>query len=183
MKNIYVILGSTRNGRNGEKVLSWVKAQLANQKHAGVKFEFVDLKDWPIPFVEYHMPPLMGEYPEGIVTKWAKFIEKADGFLIVTPEYNHGYPAVLKNALDVISKEWNDKPVSFVSYGAMAGGARAVEQLRQVVSILRMQALPDEVNIPAVWAAFDEAGNITNDHTNGQLETTVKALIGAAVGK
>lgn len=106
------------------------------------------------------MPPLTGQYPEGKVTEWAKKIASYDGFLIVTPEYNHGYPAVLKNALDQIYKEWNGKPVAFVGYGATSGGIRAIEQLRQVVIELRMIPFKDDVIIPYIWQAFDENGNL-----------------------
>lgn len=176
MKKINVILGSTRNGRNGGKVAAWVMVEIAKLESSDVSFELIDLLDWKLPFVEYHMPPLMGEYPEGIVTEWAKKMAEADGYLIITPEYNHGYPAVLKNALDLINKEWNNKPVAFVSYGAGSGGIRAVEQLIQVVVELRMAPLKDQVNIQNVWAAFDEAGNIINEAHTSQLQATLSAI-------
>lgn len=179
MKKIQIILGTTRDGRNGSKVSSWVMNYLSTLKTKDVEFELVDLLDWDLPFVHYHMPPLMGEYPKGKVQDWANKIAEADGYLIVTPEYNHGYPAVLKNALDLINKEWNGKPVAFVSYGAAAGGVRAVEQLIQVVVELRMHPLKDQVNIQNIWAAFDEEGKVIDDHYIKSLENTVSGLLSA----
>ena len=89
---------------------------------------------------------------------WVRLIERLDGFIVVTPEYNHGYPAALKNALDYAYAGWNRKPVAFVSYGGAAGGVRAVQQLRQVVVELQMAPIRAEVNIPFAMKAFNERG-------------------------
>jgi NAD(P)H-dependent FMN reductase len=111
---IYIILGSTREGRKGEKVAKWVHSVAASRSDLDI--ELVDLRDWSLPFVHNADTPASGKY--NVETqKWADKIAQADGFLIVTPEYNHGYPAVLKNALDHLYAEWNGKPVAFVSYG------------------------------------------------------------------
>jgi len=91
---------------------------------------------------------MKGEYPNNDVQKWANKVAEADGYIIVSPEYNHGYPAVLKNAFDHIYPEWNNKPVGFVSYGN-AGGARAIEQLRQVVVELQMAPIKHAIHIPS----------------------------------
>ena len=173
MKKIHIILGSTRNGRNGGKVASWVMSQISKLNLPNVTFELIDLLDWNLPFLEYHLPPMTGEYPSGVVTSWASKIGEADGYLVITPEYNHGYPAVLKNSLDLINKEWNNKPIAFVSYGASSGGTRAVEQLIQVAIELRMIPLKDQVNIRNVWAAFDESGDITDSTLTPLLHATL----------
>ena len=120
--------------------------------------ELVDLRDWPLPFFDQQTPPMMGNYTDPLQQRWAEQVARADGFVLVTPEYNHGYPAVLKNALDHLYAEWNGKPVGFVGYGGPGGGLRAVEQLRQVVIELGMVPMRQQVAVPAVYAAFDEHG-------------------------
>jgi NAD(P)H-dependent FMN reductase len=98
-----------------------------------------------------------------LVERWAAEVDAADGYVVVTPEYNHGYPAALKNALDLVFEPWRRKPVSFVSYGGPGGGMRAVEQLRQVVVELEMVPLRHQVAIPRVYMAFDGAGQLHDD--------------------
>lgn len=145
MNKIQIIIGSTRTGRVGRQVGEWIY-DVAKQR-PDLEFELVDLADWPLPFLDEPMPPSMGQpYTQEHTKKWSAKVLEADGYIFVTPEYNHGYSAVLKNALDYLNKEWNHKPVAFVSYGS-AGGARAVEQLRQVVAELRMTQIRDQVMI------------------------------------
>lgn len=150
-----IILGSTRDGRAGEAVAKWVLAQIRNRND--FEFEFIDLKDWNLPLIHDAIPPgaIKDKYPDPLIQKWAEKISEADAYLIVTPEYNHGYTAVLKNALDVIYKEWNNKPVAFVSYGNIAGGSRSVEQLRLVSIELQMAPIREAVHIPLIWQAFE----------------------------
>jgi len=144
---IKVIIGSTRQGRFSEKPAQWIFEELKQQK--GVEVELLDLRDYPMPFFDESMPPSTagGKYSNEIVKKWAKKINDGDAFIIVTPEYNHGYPAVFKNALDVLYPEWNRKAVGFVSYGS-ALGARSVEQLRQVAVELQMAPIRNAIHIP-----------------------------------
>jgi len=144
---IKVIVGSTRQNRFSEKPAQWIFEE--TKKLEGVEAELLDLRDYPMPFFDSPMSPSMtkGQYSNEIVKKWAEKINDGDAFIIVTPEYNHGYTAVLKNALDVISPEWNRKPVGFVSYGS-ALGARAVEQLRQVAVELQMVPTRNAIHIP-----------------------------------
>lgn len=172
MKKIKIILGSSREGRNGKKVADWFVKQTESFRKE-LDFELLDLKDWAIPFFDNPVSPAMGGEPVGVAKKWAQKIAEADGIIIVTPEYNHGYSAVLKNSLDVIYKEWNYKPVSFVSYGAVSGGIRAVEQLKQVVLELKMYPMHEEVNIHYVWQAFDESG----EPVDNSLNEKAKALL------
>jgi len=144
---IKIIIGSTRQGRFSEKPAVWIFEEAKKLK--GVDVELLDLRDYPMPFFDDTISPLMakGNYSNEIVKKWAEKINDADAFIIVTPEYNHGYPAVLKNALDVIYQEWNKKPVGFLSYGG-AGGARVIEQLRQVAIELQMVPIRNSIHIP-----------------------------------
>jgi NAD(P)H-dependent FMN reductase len=144
---IKVIIGSTRQGRFSEKPAQWIYEEA--KKLEDVDVELLDLRDYPMQFFDSPIPPSMaqGKYENEVVQKWAAKIKEGDAFIIVTPEYNHGYPAVLKNAMDVIYPEWNKKPVGFVSYGS-AMGARSVEQLRQVAVELQMAPIRNAIHIP-----------------------------------
>jgi NAD(P)H-dependent FMN reductase len=135
MLKVAIILGSTRPGRNGEPVAHWVY-ELA-KKHGGAEFELLDLKDYPLPHLDEPIPPAMGQYSKPHTKEWAAKIGSFDAFVFVAPEYNHGTSAVLKNAIDYLYKEWNNKAAGFVSYGSV-GGARAVEHLRLVMGELQI---------------------------------------------
>lgn len=135
MTKIAIILGSTRPNRNGEAVARWVLEQAKQRNDA--QFELVDIKDFNLPLLDEPMPPSLGHYAQPHTKRWAEKIRGFDGFVFVTPEYNHGTSAALKNALDFLFAEWNNKSAGFVSYGSM-GGARAVEQLRLNLSELKI---------------------------------------------
>jgi NAD(P)H-dependent FMN reductase len=142
MTRIGIILGSTRPNRNGEQVAKWVLDIASRRDDA--EFELVDLRDYPLPHLDEPVPPSLGQYQNGHTKEWAAKIASFDGFVIVTPEYNHGTSGVLKNALDYLYAEWNNKAVGFVSYGG-AGGARAVEHLRLVAGELQMADVRQQV--------------------------------------
>jgi|SRR3989344_1785099 len=149
---IKVIMGSARESRFSEKPGPWILGELNKQE--GIEAELLDLRDYPMPFFEEAATPSMKQepYKHPVVKKWTAKIAEADGFVIVTPEYNHGYPAVLKNALDYVYQEWNNKPVGFVSYGSVAG-ARSVEQLRLVAIELQMAPIRAAIHLPVdKWA-------------------------------
>ncbi len=151
---IHVILGSTREGRAGEQVARWFAGVAAQRPD--VDIELVDLRDYPLPFFESPVSPKRALSDDPRVQAWAAKVAEADGYVFVTPEYNYGYPAVLKNALDHLYYQWNDKPVGFVGYGGVAGGIRAVQQLRQVVVELGLVQVRTQVLIPKVFAAFGD---------------------------
>lgn len=144
---IQIILGSIREGRFGDKPAYFVLGEV--QKMPGVVAELVDLRDYPLPLFHDAVSPSMsgGNYGTEEAKRFAAKIGEADAYVIVTPEYNHGYPGALKNALDSIFFEWNNKPVAFVAYGSV-GGARSVEQLRQVAIELQMAPIRFAVHIP-----------------------------------
>jgi NAD(P)H-dependent FMN reductase len=169
---IAVILGSTRPGRNGEQVAQWVLENASRRSDA--TFELVDLADYPLPHLDEPLPPSLGQYQGDHTKAWAEKIASYDGYIIVTPEYNHGTSGVLKNAIDYLYAEWNNKAVGFVSYGS-AGGARAVEHLRLVAGELQMADVrqqvvlslatefenfsvfkPGDYNLPALETLFDQ---------------------------
>jgi NAD(P)H-dependent FMN reductase len=139
-------------------------------------FQLVDLRDFPLPFFNNPLPPVSGQCaPEA--AGWAEIVGAGDGYMIITPEYNHGYPAVLKNALDHVYREWKAKPVAFVSYGGVGGGQRAVEQLRSVAAELQMIPTREQLAIPLVWMAFDESGAIRQQGADQALKRMVDELL------
>jgi NAD(P)H-dependent FMN reductase len=157
MPKIAVILGSTRQNRFGEKPARWIFDEL--KKRPGIEAEFIDLRDYRIPFYDHPASPsyMQGPFGDETTRAFTRKIAEADGFIIVAPEYNRGYSAELKNAIDHVYGEWNNKPVAFVSYGAVGGG-RAVEQLRLVAIELQMAPIRQGVHI-----FFDLYMSIMND--------------------
>src|SRR5665213_2869794 len=155
MIKIQIIMGSTRQGRFVEQPAKWIFEKAKMQE--GIEVELIDLRDWPLPFFDEAVSPSMnkGNYTNELAAKWAKKVGEADGYIIVTPEYNHGYPGVLKNAIDYVYGEWNNKPVGFVSYGGVAGGTRSVQQLRQVAIELQMVPIRNGIHIPMYWTQLD----------------------------
>lgn len=145
--NIKVIAGSTREGRFSDKAAAWVAEEIKKQE--GIAVEVLDLRDYEMPFFNEPVSPSYKQepYKNEAVARFTKKIEEGDAFVMVTPEYNHSTSAVLKNALDWVYQEWNNKPVAFVSYGSV-GGARAIEQLRQIAVELQMTPIRNSVHIP-----------------------------------
>jgi NAD(P)H-dependent FMN reductase len=142
MTRIGIILGSTRPNRNGAQVAEWVNDIASRRSDA--EFELVDLRDYPLPHLDEPLPPSMGQYQNDHTKQWASKIASFDGFVMVTPEYNHSTSGVLKNAIDYLYAEWNNKAVGFVSYGAV-GGARAAEHLRLIAGELQMADVRQQV--------------------------------------
>lgn len=148
---IALIVGSTREGRFGGVVARWFERQA--DLRSDLKLDCVDLADFDLP----------AAYPEVATPGIQAFIDRleaADGFVIVTPEYNHGYPASLKQAIDLARSEWHAKPVGFVSYGGLSGGLRAVEQLRQVMAELHAVTVRDTVSFHMAHRQFNELGEL-----------------------
>ena len=142
MTKIGIILGSTRPGRNGEAVAKWVLENAA--KRSDAEFELVDLKDFPLPHLDEAIPPSMGQYQGEHTKAWAAKVAEFDGYIFVTPEYNHSTTGVLKNALDYVYGEWNNKAAAIVSYGSL-GGARAAEHLRLILAELQVATVRQQV--------------------------------------
>lgn len=160
--NIKIILGTTRPKRFGEQPAHWILEKARQRPDLNV--ELLDLRDYPMPFFEEPMPPGLAKdgYTHPVVTRWREKIREADGFIIASPEYNHGYPAVLKNALDYVYFAWNRKAVGFVSWGGLGGG-RVVEQLRGVAIELDMVPIRWAVHMVNFWALLDDTGKINTD--------------------
>jgi len=142
---IEITTGTTREGRFSERVAAWVAARLTD--HRGFDIELLDLAHHPLPFFDAQPPARTGrDYPRDDVARLGRTLDRADGFVLLTGEYNHGYPAVLKNAMDWTFVEWRHKPVTFVGWGSV-GGARAIEQLRAVAVEFEMAPLRHAVHI------------------------------------
>ncbi len=176
MTVISVIVGSIRQGRFSEKPALWILQHL--RKRSGIDASLLDLRDFPMPFFDQPAPPAAPgrpPYEHEMVKKWTAEIARSDGFVIVTPEYNYGPPAVLKNALDWVYPEWKRKSVAFVSYGSMAG-ARSVQQLRETAIELQLAPVRSSVHIPAatLWAHF-QGGDV--DAGLAELEASANVMI------
>jgi NAD(P)H-dependent FMN reductase len=130
-----IILGSTRPGRNGKAVADWVLAKAKERTSAD--YELIDLADYVLPHLDEAMPPTTGRYAEEHTKAWSAKISEFDGYIFVTPEYNHSTSGVLKNAIDYLYSEWNNKAAAFASYGGL-GGTRAIEHLRAISSELQL---------------------------------------------
>ncbi|MFF2328613.1 MULTISPECIES: NADPH-dependent FMN reductase [unclassified Streptomyces] len=168
MTKIGIILGSTRPGRLGESVAHWVLEQATHRTDA--TYELVDLLDYKLPLLDEPYPPAMGKYSQPHTHEWAAKIASFDGFVIVTPEYNHSVPGALKNAIDFLAAEWVNKAVGFVSYGA-TGGTRAVEHLRLIAGELQMADVRAQVAL-----------SFFSDFENFALFKPVDAQAGALAG-
>jgi NAD(P)H-dependent FMN reductase len=156
MIKIKIIAGSTRPGRFNIQPAEWIHNLAKERKD--VEVELLDLNKISLPFLDESSPALLGRYENEHTKEWAATIGEADGFIFVTPEYNHSYSPAIKNAIDYLNAEWKYKPVSFVSYGSAAGGSRAVEHLRGVAGELRMFDLREQILLPNYWESMNEKG-------------------------
>jgi NAD(P)H-dependent FMN reductase len=176
MTTISVIVGSTREGRFSERPARWILQHL--QKREGIDARLLDLRDFPMPFFDQALPPGMpgrAPYQHEVVKRWTAGIAASDGFIFVTPEYNYGPPAVLKNAIDWVYPDWNRKAAAFVSYGGTLG-ARSVQQLREVVIELQIAPIRSSVHIPVptLWAHF-QGGDV--DKGLAEIEKQANVMI------
>src|SRR2546430_3288789 len=172
--HIQIIVGSVREGRRAKPVADWVYAQAASRQDCSV--ELVDLKDWNLPLMSLAKPPILGDYEDPLQQRWAQTVARGDGYLFVAPEYNHGYSAVLKNALDYLYAEWVRKPASFVTYGGVAG-ARGVEQLRLVLIELRMAPLRDALHITGIGGKLNDGVFDGDEKDVSQLDAVLDELL------
>jgi len=174
MVNIAIIVGSTRPGRNSTAVAQWVKDQSA--KRSDARFDILDIADFDLPVLDEPVPASFAQYSKPHTKAWAEAVAKYDGYVIVTPEYNHSTSGALKNALDYIYQEWNNKAVGFVSYGS-AGGVRAVEHLRGIAAELQMADVRAQVTF-SLFTDFVNFSEFRPDPRHEQeAETLFKQLI------
>jgi len=165
-----IIIGSTRPNRNGEAVARWV-FDIA-RKRADAEFELVDIRDFNLPLLDEPVPPAMGQYSKDHTKAWSAKVDSFDAFVFVTPEYNHSTSGALKNALDFIYKEWNNKSAGFVSYGS-AGGTRAVEQLRLIMAELQIA----DVRAQVMLSLFTDFENMSVFKPDPRHEKSVNTML------
>ncbi|RSN01221.1 NADPH-dependent FMN reductase [Nonomuraea sp. WAC 01424] len=155
---LQIIVASTRASRAGREVAEWFRERAVAAGHFDV--ELVDLAEVGLPFLDEPNHPKLKQYVNAHTKEWSATVDRGDAFVFVTPEYNHSFTAVLKNALDFLHHEWQHKAAGFVSYGGISGGTRAVNGLRQVVSTLKMIPVVEAVNIPFYQQFIAEDGTV-----------------------
>lgn len=175
-----VIVASNRPGRVAEPVAAWFTG-IARQ-HGGFEVDLVDLAEVDLPFFDEPKHPRLQEYSHDHTRAWSERVDAADAFVFVTPEYNFGMPAVLKNALDYLHHEWAYKPAGFVSYGGVSAGTRAVQMAKQVVTTLKMYAAPEAVSIPFVQQFLEDDGEggrrvVGNETMEGAAKVLLDELV------
>ncbi|WP_055564046.1 NADPH-dependent FMN reductase [Streptomyces atriruber] len=171
---VAVVVGSTREGRFAPVVTRWIKGHLDQRDDMDV--DVVDLAETPLPTV---LPAFGGPLPPGTEEALAVVTPRlaaADAFVFITPEYNHSYPASLKNAIDWHNEQWHAKPIGFVSYGAISGGLRAVEHLRVVMAELNATTIRNTVSLHNAWGLFDEAQEMTAPESDAAVKTMLDQL-------
>jgi NAD(P)H-dependent FMN reductase len=167
---IGIILGSTRPNRNGAAVADWVHSLASKRRDAD--YELVDLKDFDLPLLDEPIPPSQGKYSQPHTKRWAAKVDTFDAFVFVTPEYNHSTSGALKNALDFLYREWNNKAAGFVSYGS-AGGVRAVETLRLVMGELQVA----DVRAQVMLSLMTDFENFSTFKPAPHHEQTLKTML------
>jgi NAD(P)H-dependent FMN reductase len=153
MLKIAIIVGSTRPNRKADVVAKWVYDFAVKRKDAD--YEILDLRDHPLPLLDEPLPPSLGKYSHEHTKAWSKVVDQYDGYVFVTPEYNHSISGALKNAIDFVYREWNNKAAGFVSYGS-TGGVRAVEHLRGICAEVQIADVRAHVslNLYTDWENF-----------------------------
>ncbi len=174
MIKIAIIIGSTRPGRKAEAVAKW--AYEIAKKRSDAQFELVDIKDYNLPLLDEPVPPSLGQYSQQHTKAWAAKIASFDAFVFVTPEYNHGIPGALKNAIDYLYAEWNNKAAGFVSYGS-ALGARAVESLRLVMGEVQVA----DVRAQVMLSLFTDFENFTTFKPAPMHEKNVDTMLNQVI--
>jgi NAD(P)H-dependent FMN reductase len=170
MIRVAIVTGSTRPGRHNEAVSRWVHQLAKERKDADV--ELVDIADYNLPLLDEHVPPSLGHYHHEHTKRWAQKIGSFDAYVFVTPEYNHSTSGALKNAIDFLFHEWNNKAAAFVSYGG-AGGARAVEHLRQIMAELMVATVRAQV----MFSLFDDFDQFTTFTPHPRHEQEVHRML------
>ena len=170
MIKVGIIIGSTRPGRKAEDVARWLHAIASARSDAS--FELVDIKDYNLPLLDEPVPPSMGQYGKEHTQRWGAKVAEFDGYVFVTPEYNHGPSGALKNALDYLFAEWNNKAAGFVGYGSV-GGTRAVEQLRLIAAELQMATVRTQVAL----SLFTDFENLSTFRPGDQHEMALTTML------
>lgn len=174
MDTLQIIIGSTRPGRVGLKVGEWFYDLAKTQQLFSV--ELLDLAEINLPFMDEPNHPRLHRYTKQHTIQWSEIITRGDAYIFITPEYNYGIPAPLKNAVDFLYQEWVAKPLSFISYGGMAGGARSTQMMKQVVTTLNMVPIADTIHIPYITKHIANGKFLSDDHINKATISMLRKL-------
>jgi NAD(P)H-dependent FMN reductase len=169
---LQIVIASTRPGRVGLPVGTWFDARA--RAHDGFEVELIDLLELGLPFMDEPNHPRLRQYTKAHTKRWSAKVEAADAFAFVTPEYNFGMPAPLKNAIDFLNVEWHYKPVGFVSYGGVSAGTRSAQMTKQALMALKMFPLAESVSIPFVAQFIDDEGELQANET---MENAAGAML------
>ncbi|MBT2382408.1 NADPH-dependent FMN reductase [Streptomyces sp. ISL-11] len=167
-----VIIGSTRDGRFGPTVANWFTTQVAQRDD--IEIDVIDLADHPLPLSLTREP---GEADAALLAQVTPRLERADAFVVITPEYNHSYPASIKSLIDWHYTQWQAKPVAFVSYGGLAGGLRSVEHLRPVFSELHAVTIRETISFHSPWGKFAEDGSLLDTEAGTAAAGAAKVML------
>jgi NAD(P)H-dependent FMN reductase len=167
-----IIIASTRPGRAGLPIARWIEQEAV--EHGGFNVEIADLAEINLPFMDEPNHPRLRQYTHQHTREWSARIDASDAFVLVMPEYNYGFTAPLKNAIDYLHQEWQYKPVGLVSYGGISAGTRAAQMIKQVLTTLKMVPLNEAVSIPFFSQFIDEEGRFQPNET---LETSAEAML------
>jgi NAD(P)H-dependent FMN reductase len=175
MLRVGIIAGSTRPGHKAGAVARWVYDLVKSREDA--EFEVVDIEEYKLPLLDEPVPPSLGRYSKEHTKSWSAKIDSFDAFIFVTPEYNHSTSGALKNAIDFLYREWNNKAAGFVSYGS-SGGVRAVESLRLVMGEIRIADVRTQVAL-SLFADFENFTNFKpGEHHHKAVHTLADEVIG-----
>jgi NAD(P)H-dependent FMN reductase len=176
MPRLQIIIASTRPGRVGLPVAEWFRERAV--KHGGFEVEVIDLAEVKLPMMDEPHHPRLRRYTHQHTKDWSATIDRADAYVFVMPEYNYGFTAPLKNAIDYLHQEWQYKPVGLVTYGGVAAGARAAQMIKQVVTTLKMTPVVESVQIPFVAQFLDEENQLrANDVMEGAATAMLDELV------
>jgi NAD(P)H-dependent FMN reductase len=169
---LMIVIASTRPGRIGLPVGEWIEARALG--HGGFDVDRADLKEIDLPFMDEPKHPRLQQYEHQHTKDWSARVAAADAFVFVMPEYNYGFTAPLKNALDYLNAEWQYKPVGLVSYGGVSAGTRAAQMIKQVATTLKLFPIFEAVSIPFVAQFIGEHGALT---PNDVMEEAADAML------
>ncbi len=172
MDKLKLITSTTRKGRKGIAFANWM--QEFATKEGSFDIELLDLAEINLPLLDEPNHPMQGQYEHEYTKEWSRKIHEADAFIFVLGEYNYGYPAPIKNAIDYLHHEWKYKPVGFLSYGGISAGLRSTQMMKQVVTTLSMMPIPKQVNLPFGFKKVDEHGIF---HPDEQIENAALTML------
>ena len=175
-QRLMIVIASTRPGRAGQPIGDWFRAKA--EAHGEFEIDYADLAEINLPFMDEPNHPRLRQYTKQHTKDWSARVDAADAFVFVTPEYNHGMTAALKNAIDYLNQEWQYKPLGFVSYGGVAGGTRSVQAIKPIANVLKMTPIPEAVVIPLFQRFMTEDGTFQPEELIQDAAITMLGQLG-----